>query len=98
MTVHPPNSIISGVEYAIREVDGRPPTADEDFAGEVALRVVYDPPGKAVGQEHVLRGVGLVSNSGVFFNEKDERGKDVRRWQVVRKGEDGGYVAKQGLF
>lgn len=98
MTVQPPNSIVSGVEYTVREVDGRPPSSDDDFSGERVLHVVYDPAGAAVSSDHVLRGVGLVSDGGVFFNEKDERGKDVRRWQVVRKDGDGGYVAKQGLF
>ena len=96
MTVQPPHSIISGVEYVVREVGDRQPTSDDDFSGEVALHVAYDAPGAAVSQEHVLRGVGLVSEGGIFFNEKDERGKDVRRWQVERKGEQ--YVAKQGLF
>ena len=46
----------------------------------------------------MLRGVGMVSDSGIFFNEKDERSKDVRRWRIVRRDEDGTYVAKQGLF
>ena len=49
MTVQPPNSIISGVEYAVREVNGQPPREDGDFAGEVALRVVYEPSGSARG-------------------------------------------------
>lgn len=97
MTARPPHSIISGVEYAVQEVQGQPPTSEGDFDGEVTLHVVYRPPTNGVDQEHVLHGVGLVSEAGTFFNEKDDRGKDVRRWQVVRK-DDGSYVAKQGLF
>ncbi len=97
MTVQPPRSIVSGVEYAVQQVGDRRPTADDDFSGELVLQVAYAPPGAAVSQEHVLRGVGLVSGEVAFFNEKDARSKDVRRWQVVRK-DDGTWVAKQGLF
>ena len=96
MTAQPPTSIVSGVEYAVREVSGSPPAADTDFAGDVELHVVYEAPGAAVRQDHVLHGMGLVSDAGIFFNEKGEHGKDVRRWQIVRK--DDGYVARQGLF
>jgi len=98
VTVQPPKSIISGVEYTVREVDGRRPERDDDFSGERTLHVVYAAPEAAGDQEHLLRGVGLVSDGGVYFNEKDARGKDVRRWQIVRKDDDRRYVAKQGLF
>jgi hypothetical protein len=97
MTVQPPSSIISGVEYQVQAVQGEPPAQLEDFVGEVTLDVTYQPPSGMVHQEHVLRGAGLISGDVVFFNEKDARGKDVRRWQVVRK-DDGAWVAKQGLF
>lgn len=97
MTVQPPTSIISGVEYQVQAVQGRPPASLEDFVGEVALDVTYEPPSESVRQEHVLRGAGLVSGDVVFFNEKDARSKDVRRWQVLQK-DDGTWVAKQGLF
>ena len=96
MTSQPPTSIISGVEYVVTEVSGRPPAADDDFAGEVSLRLVYDPADSAVSQDHQVSGVGLVSDDGIFFNEKSALSKDVRRWRVLRK--DDGYVAKQGLF
>jgi hypothetical protein len=97
MTEQPPSSIISGVEYHVQAVQGRPPAHLDDFVGEVALDVTYQAAGGSVRQEHVLRGAGIASGDAVFFNEKDARGKDVRRWQVVRK-DDGTYVAKQGLF
>ena len=98
MTVQPPSSIISGVEYQVQAVQGEPPASLEDFVGEVALDVTYEPPSGSLRQEHVLRGAGLVSDGVVYFNEKDVRSsKDVRRWQVVQK-DDGTWVAKQGLF
>lgn len=97
MSEQPPSSIVSGVEYQVQAVHGRPPAQLEDFAGEVVLEVTYEPASGTVHQEHVLRGDGLVSGDAVFFNEKDPRGKDVRRWQVLRK-DDGTWVAKQGLF
>ena len=97
MTEQPPSSIISGVEYRVQAVQGRPPAHIEDFVGEVALEVTYEPATGSVHQEHVLRGAGVESGDVVFFNEKDARGKDVRRWQITGK-DDGTYVAKQGLF
>lgn len=97
MTEQPPSSIISGVEYSVQAVRGRPPASPEDFVGEVALDISYAPASGSVHQQHVLRGVGILNGDTVFFNEKDPRGKDVRRWQVVRK-DDGSWVAKQGLF
>ena len=98
MTVQPPFSIISGVEYQVQAVSGRPPASLEDFVGEVTLDVTYEPPSGSVRQEHVLRGAGISSDGAVYFNEKDvHTGKDVRRWQVVQK-DDGTWVAKQGLF
>ena len=97
MTEQPPSSIISGVEYEVQAVQGRPPAQLEDFGGEVVLDVTYEASSGTVREEHVLRGAGLVSGDTVFFNEKDPRGKDVRRWQVQRK-DDGTWVAKQGLF
>jgi hypothetical protein len=97
VTSQPPHSIISGVAYTVSDVQGTSPAADADFAGERTLRLVYRPQGSAIDQEHLVRGVGLVSEAGIYFNEKDAAsGKDVRRWRISRR--DDGYVAQQGLF
>ena len=92
----PPTSIVSGVEYEVQDVDGRAPEAPADFDGELAMSLRYQPSG-AVRHELVVRGVGVVADSGIYVNEKDAAGKDVRRWLVVPR-DDGGYVAKQGLY
>ena len=98
MTSVPPTSIISGVDYLVREVSGRPPADDADFDGAQELRVHYAPDGSAVTDEHVLQGIGMVSEGGIFFNEKDARGKDLRRWKIERQDDGPRYVARQGLF
>lgn len=91
----PPTSIVSGVEYEVRDVDGRAPEAPADFAGEVAMSLRYQPADGAA-HELVVRGVGVVADSGVYVNEKGAAGKDVRRWLVAPGGS--GWVAKQGLY
>lgn len=93
----PPRSIISGVEYTVETVNGARPSADADFAGDVVLALTYDAPGTEVRHEQEIRGVGLLTEGGIYVNEKDERGKDLRRWQVRPHGEQG-YCAVQGLF
>jgi len=40
MTSVPPEGIISGVDYGVRAVNGRPPQRDGDFDGQISL----DPP------------------------------------------------------
>lgn len=97
MTAEPPTSIISGVDYEVAQVNGRSPRAHEDFEGELALSLVYDPADAGVRHEQVVQGVGLVCDSGIYVNEKDAAGKDVRRWLVVRQ-DTGAYVARQGLY
>ena len=94
----PPSSIISGVAYLVTHVHDRPPQQDADFAGELSLHVSYDPPDSPVTDQHLLTGVGMVSDSGIFFNEKDLQGKDVRRWRIARQQDRQEYVATQGLF
>lgn len=97
MALVPPKSIISGVEYAVETVNGARPSADADFAGDVVLALAYDPPGSDVRHEQEICGLGRLSEGGIYVNEKDERGKDLRRWQVRPHGQQG-YCAVQGLF
>ena len=98
MTAEPPTSIISGVDYEVVEVNGRPPSAGDDFAGELTLSLVYDPADAGVRHEQVVRGLGLTAESGIYVNEKDAAGKDVRRWLVRRQEDTGTFVARQGLY
>ena len=94
----PPTSVVSGVAYLVTQVDGRTPEDDSDFAGQLTLRVAYDPPDSAVRDHHELTGLGLVSPAGIFFNEKSTDGKDVRRWRITRHDDQPTYVAVQGLY
>lgn len=98
MTAEPPTSIISGVDYEVVQVNGRPPSAGDDFDGELTLSLVYDPADAGVRHEQVVRGLGMSSDGGIFVNEKDAAGKDVRRWRVTREDSTGTYVARQGLY
>jgi hypothetical protein len=98
VTAEPPTSIISGVDYEVAQVNEQPPRADEDFEGELTLSLVYDPAGAGVRDEQVVRGLGMAAGSGIYVNEKDAAGKDVRRWLVVRQEGTGTYVARQGLY
>jgi len=98
MTSVPPESIISGVDYAVRAVNGHPPQGDGDFDGQVSLSLVYSPSGSAVHHEQTIQGQGLVCDDGIFVNEKDGHGKDRRRWRVQHQGGTELYVARQGLF
>lgn len=97
MALVPPRSIISGVEYTVETVNDVRPSADEDFSGDVLLALTYHPPGTEVRHEQDISGVGMLTERGIYVNEKDERGKDLRRWQVRPHGEHG-YCAVQGLF
>jgi hypothetical protein len=98
VTAEPPTSIISGVDYAVTQVNGRPPSGGRDFEGELTLSLVYDPEDAGVRDEQVIRGLGRMSDSGIYVNEKDAAGKDVRRWLVVHHERTGTYVARQGLY
>jgi hypothetical protein len=98
MSTVPPHSIVSGVEYGVDEVNGQPPGGDQDFDGAVTLALTYDPPGSQVRHEQVIHGVGMVSDGGIFVNEKDDRGRDLRRWRIRRRDGSEGYVAQQGLY
>ncbi|MCW2614083.1 MAG: hypothetical protein JWN08_1077 [Frankiales bacterium] len=98
MATVPPHSIVSGVDYAVATLGGVPPGDDEAaFDGVVELALTYGPAGGDVRHEQVVHGVGLVSEGGIFVHEKDDHGKDLRRWRVSRR-EGGGWVARQGLY
>jgi hypothetical protein len=97
VTAEPPTSIISGVDYEVEQVNGRPPGAGSDFDGELTLSLVYDPADADVRDAQVVRGLGCVTDSGIYVNEKDAAGKDVRRW-LVRQEDTGTFVARQGLY
>lgn len=93
-----PASIISGVAYRVQTANGRTPTADSAFAGALTLQLSYRLPNSTITDRHELTGVGLASGDGIFFNEKDSHGKDVRRWRITRQHDGQGYLATQGLF
>jgi len=98
MTSVPPETIISGVNYAVRAVNGRPPQRDGDFDGQISLSLVYSSGGSVNHHEHTIQGLGLVCDGGIFVNEKDGRSKDRRRWRVQHEEGTERYVARQGLF
>lgn len=88
MTSSTPEMVISGVPYAVVEVDGRAPDGLARFVGERRL-VVEGQTGR-----HEVSGDGFVDDEGtVRFHEKaPDGGKDVRVWKVSSTPE-GAFVA-----
>ncbi|EYR62624.1 hypothetical protein N866_06790 [Actinotalea ferrariae CF5-4] len=80
--------IISGVPYAVLEVDGHEPTGLGDFDGTTQL-VVEGSTGR-----HVLMGEGCMVDGTLRFHEKTPPdGKDVRTW-AVHHDDDGAFRAE----
>lgn len=89
MTYSPPAPVVSGVPYAVLDVDGRPPRSVDDFAGHVTLTV------EGRTGRHVVRGDATVRDGIVRLHEKsdDGGGKDIRTWRV-RPTDAGGFCAE----
>jgi hypothetical protein len=83
-----PIMVVSGVAYAVTDVDGQPPTALSSFVGEATF--VAD---GRTGRHHVA-GAGAEHEGQIRFHEKmaDGTGKDVRVW-TISPADDGGFVA-----
>lgn len=84
MTYETPGIVISGVPYAVTEVEGRTPTRLEEFIGETTFVAEHK------GSPYVVAGVGSLHDDAVRFHEKVHHGhgKDVRVWHISR-GADG---------
>lgn len=83
-----PALVVSGVDYTVVSVAGRPPAALSDFVGETTF--------VAEGRtgQHPVAGAGAEHEGIVRFHEKtaDGAGKDVRVW-TVSTGPDGDFLA-----
>lgn len=90
MTYSPPAPVVSGVPYAVLDVDGRTPRTVDDFVGSVTLTV------EGSTGRHVVRGDAAVRDGVVRLHEKsddDGGGKDVRTWRVT-PSDAGGFCAE----
>ena len=89
MTFPTPQPVVSGVPYAVREVDGRTPTSLEDFIGASVAMTVEGATGT-----HVVRGAASRVDGVVKLYEKsdDGVGKDMRTWQISAE-DDGSFCA-----
>lgn len=89
MTYTTPPMIVSGVEYVVTEVQGRPPADLTDFVGVVTF-VVEGQTGT-----HEVAGAGAEHDGAVRFHQKDAQGvgKDIRVW-TVKPGPGGRFVAE----
>ena len=76
-------TVVSGVAYAVSEIDGHQPSALEEFVGAHALRLSH---GEHQASVH---GLGMrVGPEAVTFSEKDGDvgGKDAREWKITVRG------------
>lgn len=89
MTYSPPAPVVSGVPYAVLDVDGRTPRVIDDFAGSVTLTV------EGRTGRHVVHGDASVRDGAVRLHEKsdDGGGKDTRTWRVTPT-DAGGFCAE----
>ncbi|WP_146149256.1 hypothetical protein [Kineococcus rhizosphaerae] len=72
--------VVSGREYSVDEVRGRPAAELEDFEGETSFHASHGP------HEHDVVGFGRVEDDKALVHEKqgpDGGGRDVRVWQVT---------------
>ncbi|MFS0701684.1 hypothetical protein AB6N24_17055 [Cellulomonas sp. 179-A 4D5 NHS] len=78
MTFAAPTAVISGVPYAVVDVDGRIPERLEHLTGRVEVTV------EGATGRHVLRGEAAENGDSVRLHEKsaDGSGKDVRTWRI----------------
>ncbi len=87
MTATTPEPVVSGVPYAVLDVDGREPRELAEFTGEVRFALA----GKT--GRHEVVGLGQELDGHVRFHQKaTPGGKDVRVWSV-RAVDGGGFVA-----
>lgn len=87
MTAPTPQMIVSGVPYAVTEVDDRVPSALAEFAGSATFAV------EGATGRHVVLGEGTVQDGYVRFHEKaGAGGKDLRVWHVAEV--DGAFQAE----
>jgi hypothetical protein len=79
MTMATDGPVISGLAYAVTEIDGRPPTGLSDCVGERTMTLVGN------GLSHRVRGTGIDHLGGIRFHQKDlgPDGKDVRVWTIT---------------
>ncbi len=80
MSFETPQSVPTGSQQHVLEVDGRPPTGLQDFVGdELALTVGQD-------LQYRIEGSGRMTDDLVRFHQKDViNGKDVRVWHVTQQ-------------
>ena len=82
-------SVVSGQEYSVQEVHGRPVTGLSDFTGDTSFTVTRGP------HHHVVVGVGTVVDGVALVHEKQGEhggGLDVRLWRVTAT--PGGFSAQ----
>jgi hypothetical protein len=81
--------VVSGRDYTVDEVRGRPATGLGDFEGETSFHLSHG------SYRHEVVGVGTLVDGTALVHEKEgERGegRDVRLWQVTAA--PGGFVAQ----
>ncbi|WP_369054932.1 hypothetical protein [Kineococcus terrestris] len=76
--------VVSGEDYVVEEVGGRPPRDLDDFTGETVFRLSRG----ALGHEVVGLGTAVDGAVRVFEKDGSPGGKDVRVWRV-RRDDDG---------
>jgi hypothetical protein len=85
MTVPTDEPVISGVAYAVIEIDGRPPTGLAGCLGDRILTLVRS------GLSHRVRGTGTdLQSEGIRFHQRDlgRDGNDVRVWTITHPSDD----------
>jgi len=84
-----PGLIVSGRDYTVVEVSGRPAAHLDDFTGTTDFVLSGD------GESHVIPGVGATTADGVRFHQKDPQlhGRDVRVWNISESAA-GEFVAR----
>ncbi|WP_127125798.1 hypothetical protein [Georgenia sp. SYP-B2076] len=89
MTSSAPETVISGVPYAVTEVNGHAPGDLDEFLGLTTFVVA----GRTGRQ--VIDGEGAAVQDAVRVHQKHSHGtgKDVRVWRVYR-APDAGFVAE----
>ena len=89
MTMNGSGLIVSGRDYTVVEVSGRPAAHIDDFTGTTSFVLAGD------GEPHVIPGVGATTDDGVRFHQKDPalHGRDVRVWTISESAQ-GGFSAR----
>jgi hypothetical protein len=84
MMLTAPDPVASGCPYIVTDVAGLPPTAIDDFVGDLAFTV-------RKGQQSCrVCGTGGRSGADVRFHQKDSStGRDLRVWQITATATQG---------